>query len=70
MSHKYVFDKFYNMFPDKCLDVVIWFPNGRNSVRVRNTRDEEFIFTFNGQKDWRFETVDSFLNQVRKETKR
>lgn len=69
MSHPEILNKFYRMFPDRGVDIVIWFPNGRNSIRMRNSWNEEFIFTFNGPKDWRLETVDSFLNQNRKETK-
>lgn len=68
MSHPDIFNKFSHMFPDKSVDIVIWFPNGRNSIRVRNSWNEEFIFTFNNSKDWMLETANSFLN--RKEIKR
>ena len=44
-------------------NVEIWFPNGKNSIRVRQTNKQEFIFTYNGKDDWRFETAKSFIKE-------
>lgn len=38
-----------------------WFPNGRNSIRVRLDTGKEFIFTYNSSDDWKIESVGSFL---------
>lgn len=67
MNHKEVYRWFELYFPDYAGDRVdIWFPNGRNSVRIRHINGQEFIFTFDGDKVLRFETIDSFLNDIRK----
>ena len=65
MSHKNVFEQFKLLFPQyiECIDT--WFPNGKNSIRVRWTQDSDRIFTYNGIDDWCFETVDSFLNRMK-----
>ena len=39
-----------------------WFPNGKNSVRVRFRTGKEFVFTYNSSDDWKIESVGSFLN--------
>ena len=68
MSHSDVYKLFELHMPSYAGDrVEIWFPNGRNSIRVRMRSREEFIFTFNNPKDWRFETIDSYIANFRKE---
>lgn len=66
MSHSEVMKWFENYFPDYSGDRVdVWFPNGRNSIRIRQENGQEFIFTYHSQKDWRFETITSFLNGMK-----
>ena len=70
MSHYDIYKLFELHMPSYAGEKVeIWFPNGRNSIRVRHWNREEFIFTFNNPKDWRFETIDSYINHFRKENK-
>ena len=66
MSHNDIYAKFQAFFPVQAKDVTIWFPNGKNSVRVRlfSQFGLEFIFTYHSTKDWKFETLDSFLSKV------
>ena len=62
MSHSEVMKWFESYFPDYSGDRIdMWFPNGRNSIRIR----QEFIFTYHNQKDWKFETITSFLNGMK-----
>ena len=63
MMSKDIYEWFKLYFPQFVEHVEAWFPNGKNSVRVRQTNGQEFIFSYNGQRDWRFETVDSFLKK-------
>ena len=49
--------------------VIQWFPNGHNSIRVRLTNNEDFIFTYNSDKDWCYETVDSYIIRMKGERK-
>lgn len=66
MVHTDVYKWFALYFPDYAGDRVDkWFPNGKNSIRVRQTNGQEFIFTYNSQKDWRLETVNSFLSSAK-----
>lgn len=70
MSHNDIYKLFELHMPSYAGEKVeLWFPNGRNSIRVRSIGKEEFIFTFNNPKDWRFETVGSYINTFRKENK-
>ena len=63
MVHEEVFKWFELYFPDYAKErVECWFPNGKNSIRLRQTNKQEFIFTYNGKNNWRFETLKSFLD--------
>lgn len=63
MTHKKVYEWFTLYFPQYAEHVEAWFPNGKNSVRVRQTNGHDFVFTYNGINDWRFETVESFIKK-------
>ena len=67
MTHNEVFkwfELYFELFAGN--RVAVWFPNGKNSIRVRQQNDAEFIFTFNNHRDWKFETVDSFMKNKTK----
>nr|DAQ19142.1 MAG TPA: hypothetical protein [Caudoviricetes sp.] len=67
MSHNDVYKWFELYFPLYAGEKVsAWFQNGKNSIRVRQTNGQEFIFTYRSQKDWRFETVDSYIEKTMK----
>lgn len=62
MSHNEIYQMFTLQFPDYAKDrVKEWFPNGRNSVRIRQKNEQEFVFTYLSKNDWRFETIDSYI---------
>lgn len=65
MTHKEVYKWFKLYFPQFAEHVTEWFPNGKNSVRVRQKNGQDFIFTYNGRTNWRFETVESFLSNTK-----
>ena len=57
MSHSEVYKWFELYFPQYAGDKVeSWFQNGKNSIRIRQKNHQEFIFTFNNERNWRFET--------------
>lgn len=62
MEHKEIYKWFELYLPQFAKNVAEWFPNGKNSVRVRMRNGQDFIFTCNGTDDWSFETVVSFIN--------
>lgn len=62
MSHNEIYQMFTLYFPDYAKDrVKEWFPNGQNSVRIRQKNEQEFVFTYLSKTDWRFETIDSYI---------
>ena len=46
-----------------------YFPNGKNSIRIRKTNGQEFIFSLREPKAWKFETIDQFLVDMKGEKK-
>jgi len=69
MVHSKIFEYFKECLPANAEKVETYFPNGRNSIRVRQINGKEFIFSFNGSRAWKFETIDQFLAGMKGETK-
>lgn len=65
MTHNEVLKLFESSFPFYKSNIETWFPNGRNCIRVRQTNKQEIIFMFNNSKDWKLETVDSFIKSLK-----
>ena len=65
MKHEEVYKYFQTQFPNYDKYVNEWFPNGKNSVRVRIQGGSDFIFTYNNWMDWCFETVASYIPKMR-----
>lgn len=67
MGHEDIFEKFKVLFPIYAENVLDWFPNGKCSIRVRISEIfTDFIFTYNNNKEWRFETAPMFINNTLK----
>lgn len=67
MLHKDVYVWFTVIFPQYTDKIKESFPCGKNAVRLRLLDQTEFVFTYEGPKDWRLETVDSFIKRVKGE---
>lgn len=65
MTHAQVYEKFKEHLPDQEKDVKVYFPNGRNSIRIRKENGLEYIFTINEPRFWKFETIDQFLSSMK-----
>jgi len=63
MNHNDIYKLFELYFGN---NVAAWFQNGKNSIRIRQTNGQEFIFTYNSPKDWRLETIQSYINNSMK----
>lgn len=61
MIHTEVYKHFKSLFPEKDKKSIEYFPNGKNSIRVRNSDKKDMIFTFDDASNWKLETVSSFL---------
>ena len=67
MTHPQILNQFKEFFPDTMPFVATWFPNGKNSIRLRLVDGSEYVFTFKNSNVFRFETLDSFLEGVKGE---
>lgn len=63
MTHLSILEYFRSMFPLFCKQVKIWFPNGKNSIRVRDNAGFDYVFAYNDKYDWRLETIKSFKKE-------
>lgn len=71
MTHDRIFKAFkLYMKPLMDCEFAMWFPNGRNSVRLRKKNGQEFVFTYHSPKDWKFETIDSYIKTMNKKEKK
>lgn len=65
MVHRDILKIFEQLFPDYSgIRIKQWFPNGKNSIRIRHNNRSEYVFTYNGPDDWIFETVSSFWKKM------
>lgn len=67
MSHIDVYKKFLVYFKVREDDIDCWFPNGKGSIRVRMQSREELVFTYIGLKNWKIETIHSFMEGLKSE---
>ena len=65
MIHSQVYTIFTSLMPSYAENAIMWFPNGKNSIRVRMITGQDFIFTYHKKDDWCFETVNSFIKKLR-----
>lgn len=66
MTHDEVFRKLATVFTSVYDVTEEWLPNGKNSIRLKLISNEEMIFTYRGTDNWSLETVDSYLERLRK----
>ncbi len=60
-----VFECFKDRLPVYAEQTTDYFPNGKNSIRIRQANGQEFIFSINGPKMWKLETMDQFLSGMK-----
>lgn len=67
MTHHQIWEIFKKLFPLYAEASTEWFTNGKGSIRVRllNPR-QDFVFTYINNKEWKFETIDSYLKTLKK----
>lgn len=77
MTRNQVYEKFIKMFPVYVNDNLVYFPNGKNSIRIRGIQGfscmktkQDIIFSCNYDcSEWKLETVDSFLKSLKERVK-
>lgn len=66
MSHNEVFNRLKKNFPFYADQTELWFPNGKNSIRLRMKNGQELIFNCdNSNRRIRLETVSSYLAEMK-----
>jgi hypothetical protein len=66
MTHDNVYKQFKKLLPDYAKRTTVWFPNGLNSIRVRQMDDKDFIFSTEEKlQEFRFETKECFLERIK-----
>ena len=58
------------IFPQMFEDDYVWFPHGKNSVRIRAGRQREVIFVYRGENNWSKETADHYFDRLKGEDKK
>lgn len=77
MTHKDVYSRFVKMFPTYANERLIYFPNGKSSIRIRGIQGfpgmkdrQDIIFTCNFDcSEWKLETMENFLNALKEKIK-
>lgn len=69
MVHAQVYSFFKKVMPLEEKEATVYFPNGRNSIRIRKKNGQEFIFSYRSETEWSYETVDLFLARLKGEKK-
>lgn len=61
MVHSKIYECLKKCMPTFAEKAKTYFPSGKNCIRIRQEDGQEFIFTYNGPKTWKIETIDHFL---------
>lgn len=67
MRHQDIYKQYQCCFPQYAERTERWFPNGKNSIRVRQNNKMEFIFSYENEQNWGLETKNHFLRSMKGE---
>lgn len=72
MTHRQLYSLFRDIFSNCTNADTLYFPNGRNSIRIRGVvglhNDRiDYVFTYYSNSRWRLETVDCYLDRMKGE---
>lgn len=70
MTHTEIIKKFIEVYPICTDEIKCWFPSGKNCIRIRTFAYGEIMFTYKSKKEWRIESVDSYLNSIKVEVQK
>lgn len=65
MTHTVTLERFKKLFPQYVEHIDVWFPNGRNCIRIRLKDKREIIFTYDDNRHWLLETVDHYIDRIK-----
>ena len=61
MTQKNIYKEFKRLFPQYVETICQWYFIASNSIRIQADCDKYFVFTYNDEKDWCFETAVSYI---------
>lgn len=64
MLHTTIYLKLTEIFPICAEDIVKWWQNGKNSIRVKFVDGDIWVFTYRSAKNWKLETLDSWTAEM------
>ena len=64
MTHLAIYEQFKKIFPMYVKSKNEWFPNGKNAIRISLGDGMDFVFTFKNNRNFNFETIDSFISRT------
>lgn len=67
MTPNEVLEHMKKIFPHMFDGEYVWFPHGRDSVRVRSGKQREVIFTYLDKGNWMMETADHYFERLKGE---
>lgn len=66
MNHKEVYEQFAGLFPMFAGEnATVWFSNGKNSIRIRETDGRELVFSIISKNEWMMESMEHFVKRMR-----
>ena len=66
MTQKNIYKEFKRLFPQYVKTIRQWYFIASNSICIRTDCDKYFVFTYNDEKDWYFETAVSYIYNGRR----
>lgn len=65
MVHKNVYAIYEKMMPFYASQTKEYFPCGKDTIRVRLQSNQEFIFSYEKDNSWFFETLNHYLKKMK-----
>ena len=65
MLHRDVLKNFNELFPMFAEEIVEWWPTGYNTIRIRFKDKLELVFYYIDKTDWRIQTVENFIKDLK-----
>lgn len=69
MIHTIIIEIFKQNFPQYKDNITEWYPNGKNSIRVKLKDKTEIVYTHNSDRNWSLESKKHFINKLNEQIK-
>lgn len=66
MNHKSIYEAYKIKLPKYADGTMTWTPHDKHSIRVRLINKQAYVFTFESDACWSFETLKHYKNRTKK----